>query len=52
MELVKKNFVFGPNELELEEQHVARFHVFVPDNIKFEELLKPEIGRASCRERV
>jgi hypothetical protein len=42
MELVKKNFVFGPNELELEEQHVARFHVFVPDNIKFEELLKPD----------
>lgn len=37
-----KLFNFGPNDMDPESTHIFRWHVFVPDGVKFEELLKPE----------
>lgn len=41
VEVKKKNFVFGPNELETEAKHIFRHHVFVPDGTEFKELFNP-----------
>ncbi len=41
VEIKKKNFVFGPNELETEAKHIFRHHVFVPDGTEFKELFNP-----------
>lgn len=37
----KKHFTFKPNDLSLEERHIARLHVFTPDGTEFEELIEP-----------
>jgi hypothetical protein len=38
----KKNFNFGPNDLSLESHHITRWHVFAPEGIEIEDLLKKE----------
>lgn len=40
-EPAKKNFVFGPNDLDTEAKHIFRFHVFVADGVEFKQLLDP-----------
>lgn len=38
----KNIFKFGPHDLDTEQKHVSHWHVFVPEGVAFDELLKRE----------